>query len=142
MRLRLTIVAVLALGIAMAATGSAAAAPEYGTDASQAQYPPAFGEAPDGPPDRPDQLDPEPQPGPSGPVPPRSPGADNVPDREDKLPENDLLPPPVLVEQVKQVEAGSDALAFTGFAAIPVLLLGVALVGTGLALRRRGPRDD
>jgi hypothetical protein len=36
----------------------------------------------------------------------------------------------------QQVEAG-DSLPFTGFAAIPVLLIGVALVGAGLVLRRR-----
>jgi hypothetical protein len=33
---------------------------------------------------------------------------------------------------------GSGQLPFTGFAAIPVLLLGVALLGAGLVLRRRG----
>lgn len=36
----------------------------------------------------------------------------------------------------QQVEAG-DSLPFTGFAALPVLAVGVALVGAGLALRRR-----
>jgi hypothetical protein len=39
-----------------------------------------------------------------------------------------------------QVEAG-DSLPFTGFAAIPVLIGGVALVGGGLALRRRASND-
>jgi len=37
----------------------------------------------------------------------------------------------------QQVEAG-DSLPFTGFAAIPVLVIGVALVGAGLVLRRQG----
>jgi hypothetical protein len=36
----------------------------------------------------------------------------------------------------QQVEAG-DTLPFTGFAAIPVLIGGVALIGGGLALRRK-----
>ena len=35
-------------------------------------------------------------------------------------------------------ESSGSQLPFTGFAAIPVLLLGVALLGGGLALRRRG----
>lgn len=43
-----------------------------------------------------------------------------------------------------QVEAGaqgSGQLPFTGFAAIPVLLGGVALLATGLVLRRRTSED-
>jgi hypothetical protein len=34
-------------------------------------------------------------------------------------------------------ETGSDALPFTGFAAIPILLIGVAMLGAGLVVRRR-----
>jgi len=41
----------------------------------------------------------------------------------------------------QQVEAG-DSLPFTGFAAIPVLLVGIALVGAGMVLRRRTPQDN
>jgi hypothetical protein len=46
------------------------------------------------------------------------------------------------VQPARQVEAGTQAtggeqLPFTGFAAIPILLAGVALLGTGLVLRRR-----
>jgi hypothetical protein len=41
----------------------------------------------------------------------------------------------------QQVESG-DALPFTGFAAIPVVLAGVALIGAGLMLRRRSPARD
>ena len=45
-------------------------------------------------------------------------------------------------QPARQVEAGAQAsgeeqLPFTGFAAIPVLLGGVALLATGLVLRRR-----
>ena len=40
-----------------------------------------------------------------------------------------------------QVESG-DSLPFTGFAAIPVLAIGVALVGAGLVLRRQSPAGD
>jgi len=48
------------------------------------------------------------------------------------------------VQPTRQVEngAGSDQLPFTGFLAIPVLLGGVALLGTGLVLRRRASEDD
>ena len=47
------------------------------------------------------------------------------------------------LQPTRQVEAGADdgdsggQLPFTGFAAIPVLLGGVALLSTGLVLRRR-----
>ena len=45
----------------------------------------------------------------------------------------------------RQVESGAQGngqLPFTGFAAIPVLLGGVALLGTGLVLRRRTGDDS
>ena len=44
------------------------------------------------------------------------------------------------VQPARQVEAGADtdsSLPFTGFAAIPVLLGGIALLSVGLVLRRR-----
>jgi hypothetical protein len=41
----------------------------------------------------------------------------------------------------QQVESG-DSLPFTGFAAIPVVLIGVALIGGGLMLRRQSPAGD
>ena len=44
------------------------------------------------------------------------------------------------VQPARQVEAGADSdseLPFTGFAAIPVLLGGIALLSAGLVLRRR-----
>jgi hypothetical protein len=52
------------------------------------------------------------------------------------------------VQPARQVEAGAQAggddgeqLPFTGFAAIPILLGGVALLSTGLVLRRRAGDD-
>jgi hypothetical protein len=47
------------------------------------------------------------------------------------------------VQQPRQVETGGNSgeLPFTGFLALPVLLGGVALLSTGLVLRRR-TRDD
>ena len=43
------------------------------------------------------------------------------------------------VQPARQVQAGADdaTLPFTGFAAIPVLIGGIALLSAGLALRRR-----
>jgi hypothetical protein len=48
------------------------------------------------------------------------------------------------VQPTAQVEAGAgggSTLPFTGFAAIPVLLGGIALLSVGLVLRRRGASD-
>ena len=50
-------------------------------------------------------------------------------------------------QPTRQVETGAqgtggEQLPFTGFAAIPILLGGVALLGTGLVLRRRTADDD
>jgi hypothetical protein len=47
------------------------------------------------------------------------------------------------VQPAQQVEsgAGSGELPFTGFLAIPVLVGGVALLGTGLVLRKRAADD-
>jgi hypothetical protein len=56
------------------------------------------------------------------------------------LPTTDAAP-----QAPRQVEAGADApgqLPFTGFAAIPILLAGLTLLGGGLVLRRRTARDD
>ena len=44
------------------------------------------------------------------------------------------------VQPARQVEAGADtnsSLPFTGFAAVPILLGGIALLSAGLVLRRR-----
>ena len=40
------------------------------------------------------------------------------------------------------VSGSGGGLPFTGFAAIPLLLVGVGLAGAGFALRRAGPRED
>jgi hypothetical protein len=48
------------------------------------------------------------------------------------------------VQPARQVALGSNgsSLPFTGFLAIPVLIGGVALLSTGLVLRRQARRDD
>ena len=45
-------------------------------------------------------------------------------------------------QPARQVEAGSNELPFTGFAAIPILLGGIALLATGLVMRRRSHDED
>ena len=50
-------------------------------------------------------------------------------------------------QPTRQVESGAqgnggEQLPFTGFAAIPILLGGVALLGTGMVLRRRTADDE
>ena len=85
---------------------------QSGDDASQAQYPPG-GEG--------DVLGEEDS---GGPI-----AENNVKDNDD------------VAQVAQQVESG-DSLPFTGFAAIPVLVVGVALLGAGLVLRRRSPTGD
>jgi hypothetical protein len=128
MRLRLTMVTMLTVGIVMSGAGVALASPDVrqSDNAAAAQY--------------------------------QVVGAPNQPDRQVILPFQErhtgtsptnqqervmVLGPPPFVERVqgvRQVEAGSS-LPFTGFAAAPVLLLGAALLITGMALRRKGPQE-
>jgi hypothetical protein len=128
MRSRLTIVALLAVGMLMTGTGTGIAFQDFGqsgNDASKAQYPsvpiPTNGVGrvePFGVPEASQQV--------GGVTPFDRPGG----------------PPPEVPPPVKQqVEVGSS-LPFTGFAAIPVVMLGAALIATGFALRRRAPGSD
>jgi hypothetical protein len=55
--------------------------------------------------------------------------------------ESNALQPSQQVESGAQ-SGGGNELPFTGFAAIPILLGGVALLGTGLVLRRRSADDS
>ena len=49
---------------------------------------------------------------------------------------------PAAVQPARQVqEAGSNELPFTGFAALPVLLLGLVLLSAGLVMRRSSTKD-
>jgi hypothetical protein len=118
MKSRLAILTTLVLGLMLSTTGAGLAVDGFtsGNDASVSQY----GGGDNGG----DVL-----------------GEDdsNSPDQGDIAgdDENDVQP-------ARQVEngAGSDQLPFTGFLAIPVLLGGVALLATGLVLRRRAADDE
>jgi hypothetical protein len=118
MRSRLAILAMLVVGILMSGTGAGLAVQGFdqsGDDASEVQYPPNGGG---------DVLGEEDSGGGGGPV-----AENDVVDEDDAQDE---------AQVAQQVEAG-DSLPFTGFAAIPVLLVGIALVGAGLVLRRQSP---
>ena len=58
---------------------------------------------------------------------------------EDNTGGGDTSPSGSAVQPARQVEAGAtnSSLPFTGFAAVPVLLGGIALLSAGLVLRRR-----
>jgi hypothetical protein len=114
MRSRLAILAMLVLGMLLSGTGAGLAVQGFGDsgdDASQAQYPPK---------DEGDVLGEEDTGG-------------NLPESDDGVNDEAVNDEAQVAEQV---EAG-DSLPFTGFAAIPVLIGGVALIGGGLALRRK-----
>ncbi len=116
MRSRLAILAMLVVGMLMSGTGAGLAVQGFnqsGDDASEVQYPPK-GEG--------DVLGEEDSGGGGGPV-----AENDVVDEDDAQDE---------AQVAQQVEAG-DSLPFTGFAAIPVLLGGLALLSGGLVLRRR-----
>lgn len=65
---------------------------------------------------------------------------ESAPPKADNAPAQESTPPPA-VQATRQLttESGSDELPFTGFAVIPILVAGVALLLGGLFLRRRGP---
>ena len=116
MRSRLAILAMLVVGILVSGTGAGLAVQGFdqsGSDASEAQYPGGGG----------DVLGEE-----------DSGGGEVTPEETDTVETDDA-------QVAQQVESG-DSLPFTGFAAIPVVLAGVALIGGGLMLRRQSPARD
>jgi hypothetical protein len=125
MRLRLTIVPMLAVGILMSGAGAGLAFQglgQSGDNASVAQYGTSGGVGSQPERNQPDR--------------PLSPEGANQPDRV-----LGVAPQIDDVQPARQVEAGSS-LASTGFAAIPLLLLGASLLVTGLILHRNAPRGD
>jgi hypothetical protein len=126
MKSRLTILAMLVLGMAFSTTGAGLAVSglSSGDNAGVAQY----GAAP--------------APSPTGQVL----GEENAGEEEQgaTLPEQEAAAP---TQPTRQVEAGAqeqggEELPFTGFAAIPLLIGGVALLIGGLVLRRRSSTES
>jgi hypothetical protein len=119
MKSRLTILAMLVAGMLLCTTGAGLAVSGLSSsgNASSAAYP---DERPQG-----DVLGEE-----------ESGGGGEQPAAENQ-------PAPEAAQPARQVEAGGGSeLPFTGFAALPVLLGGVALLGGGLVLRARTRGDQ
>jgi hypothetical protein len=133
MRTRAAILSVLALGFLLSTAGAGLAVTglQDNTQASQAQYP-----TPQAPP--PTVTTP---PAPESAVLGEAQESAPAPDKTVVLPEKaESAPPPV--QEERQVEAGANqvtevsTLPFTGFAALPILILGLALLSVGLVMRR------
>src|SRR5215210_4630769 len=153
MRPHLTVVALLVVGTFMSGTGGVGLAydglGQSGDNAAEAQYGPPRPVESTGPTNQPLRGGGEPEgppmlgPGDAGPGPGSGPGPRPGPGTSPGMGQAERLdvgaaggPPPPEVQVARQVEAGSS-LPFTGFAAIPLLVLGMGLVVTGLVLRRR-----
>jgi hypothetical protein len=147
MRSRAVILASLVLGFTLSTAGAGLAITGFAANdvASVAEYPPNT---------------PPPQPSPQGETPPApqqvapqqvapSEEVETTPPPEQRvLPDTDESEAPAeQVEANRQVAAGvteeapAEELPFTGFAAIPVLLLGLALLTGGMVLRRSSRED-
>lgn len=130
MRSRIAITALLASGALMSSGGAAlgVSALSTTTDASQAQYGP---------------VQPAERIGPSGetlPEQPVSPGSDTLAGAGGVKPataEGDSKPQIAEAQPARQLEQdGREQLPFTGYASIPLLLIGLTLLVAGLVLRR------
>jgi hypothetical protein len=148
MRTRAAILATLALGFLLSTGGAGLAVTGFADNqqAADAQYPPP---APPTPPSGGETPTP---PTPPTTETPESPGSgvlgeqDESPAPEEQpAPEQQVLPeqhqeqqqPESALQPTRQLEAGADeSLPFTGFAALPILLIGIALLSVGLVMRR------
>ena len=133
MKSRMAITMMLVLGIMLSTAGGGLAVQGIGDDAGSAQYPPENPRI-----NQPLQ--------PRVTVQPEAPAEDQprnqvLAEQEDQAaPERAAAQAPRQIAQApRQVAAaaGEEQLPFTGLAAIPVLLAGLALLVTGAALRRR-----
>jgi hypothetical protein len=116
MKSRLAILSMLVLGMLLSTAGAglAVSGSSDSNNAAEAQY---------GPADQGDVLGDE----------------DQSQGSQDVLPEEDQggNAPSAPEQPSRQVESGAEQLPFTGFAAIPILIGGIALLTVGLVLRRR-----
>jgi hypothetical protein len=137
MRTRAAILSVLALGFLLSTAGAGLAVTglQDNSQASQAQYPaPAAPQTPAAP-----APAPSPQSQVLGEQQQNAPAKPAAPEKNQVLPKQaQAAPAPAPVQQTEQVEVGAQAgsLPFTGFAALPILLLGLALLSVGLVMRR------
>jgi hypothetical protein len=125
MKSRLAILSMLVAGMLMSTTGAGLAVTSLSSnDASVAQYGGTGGQGDQGGGDNGGTL---------------GQGDQGGPTNHTTTPKTPPTQPSTVVQPTRQLEsgAGSGNLPFTGFLAIPVLLGGVALLGTGLVLRRR-----
>jgi hypothetical protein len=117
MKSRLVILSMLVLGMLLSTTGAGLAVSGVTGNAAQSQYPDESGQV----------LGDEDQ----------SQGGQDVLPEQDQVNQAPAAPP---VQPARQVESGAgnaSQLPFTGFAAIPILLGGIALLTVGLVLRRK-----
>jgi hypothetical protein len=121
MKSRLAILGMLVAGILFSTTGGALAISGFTSSSSVAQYGGVQGESSGGGP----KAGVEGASGNGGSNPSSGNGAGLQP-----------------VQQVEAGATGGDTLPFTGFAAIPVLIGGVALLSGGLVMRRRSEHDE
>ena len=155
MKSRLAILATLVLGMLLSTTGAglAISGMSGSGDAGVAQYgptptPPAAPTPPPAPPTQPAQPVTPATPAPeTGAVLGETQAAQPAPE-EKAAPKTQAKPAkpaaaaPAAAQPTRQVEAGANELPFTGFAAIPILLGGIALLATGLVMRRRSSEDS
>jgi hypothetical protein len=140
MRTRAAILSVLALGFLLSTAGAGLAVTglQDNSQASQAQYPaPQPPPTPAAPAPIPEsQVLGEQQE--SAPAKPAAPEENKVLPEKAESPAAAPAPAPAPVQATRQVEVGAQAgsLPFTGFAALPILLLGLALLSIGLVMRR------
>ena len=133
MRSRAAILTTLVFGFVLSSAGAGLAVSGFAgnNQASVAQYPDTPTAQPQGQPNVPEQT------------------VDDQPEEQRVLPDSedtDVAPAGDEVQAPRQVAAGVPAgdgstLPFTGFAAIPVLLIGLALLGGGVVMRRSSQTD-
>jgi hypothetical protein len=155
MRTRAAILSMLALGFLLSTTGAGLAVGGLADNdqASKAQYPPTTPETttpppttPESVPTPPDTSTPTTPPSGGGALPEENesaPEQENTPPTDEVLPDTGNAPEQSEVQPARQLETTSapSSLPFTGFAALPVLLLGLALLAGGLVMRRSTRAD-